>query len=411
MWKAINDVPDEELWRVHERRRHRLIIWTRQRLRQQLEARGVNPDEVRAATDALSPNALTVGFARRFATYKRGTLLLRDAKRLKALLANATRPIQFLIAGKAHPADGGGKDLIRQIVHFAKDSEVGHKIVFIENYDINVARYLVQGCDVWLNTPRRGLEASGTSGMKAALNGVLNCSILDGWWDEASAPELGWAIGRGESYANPDIQDEMESQALYRLLEQQIIPLFYERDLYGMPRGWLARMKKCISVLAPAFNTNRMVQDYAEKLYLPSLRRTRQLSGEKLAGSVALAHQKYRLRDLWGQLKIEAVKAETSKALGVHGKLGIEVVAHLGTLTPAELRVQVYTGALNNDGHIAEGAPTDLTHVEDLGQGKHRFIGTLSAGSSGRYGFATRIVPGGAAFADIVEPGLIRWEK
>jgi starch phosphorylase len=214
IWKAINDVPDEELWRVHERCRQRLIVWTRAKLREQLVARGSDPENIRQSIDALNTNALTIGFARRFATYKRGNLILRDINRLRAMLEDTKRPIQFIIAGKAHPADGGGKDLIRQIVHFARGPEGGHKVLFLENYDIQIARRLVQGCDVWLNTPRRGMEASGTSGMKAAMNGGLNCSILDGWWDEAAGPDIGWSIGRGESYSNPDVQDQIESQSL-----------------------------------------------------------------------------------------------------------------------------------------------------------------------------------------------------
>ncbi|MCX5658692.1 MAG: alpha-glucan family phosphorylase [Planctomycetota bacterium] len=411
VWRWINDVPDEELWRVHERRRQKLIIWTRQRLRTQLEARGADPAQVRAACDALNPNALTVGFARRFATYKRGTLMMRDAKRLTAMLANRERPIQFIIAGKSHPADGGGKDLIRQIVHFARESDAGHRIVFLENYDINVARYLVQGCDVWLNTPRRGMEASGTSGMNAALNGVLNCSIMDGWWDEAYEADAGWAIGRGENYANLDVQDDIESQALHELLEKQIIPLFYARDDMGVPRGWVERMKKCISLLAPQFNTNRMVQEYAERLYLQALHRTRSLMADKLAKSVTLAHDKDRLRGGWGKVVIEDVKADVQKPLGVRDKLQVEVVASLGDIKPEEVRMQVYIGQLNNDGQIRDGTPCDLRHAEKLGGSRHRFTGSVAMVTSGKFGFAVRMIPAHESFNGIAEPGMILWER
>ncbi len=411
VWRWINDVPDEELWRVHERRRQRLIIWTRQKLKGQLEARGADPQQVRSACDALNPNALTIGFARRFATYKRGNLMLRDAQRLKAMLANRDRPIQFLIAGKAHPADGGGKDLIRQIVHFARGTENGHKIVFLENYDIHIARYMVQGCDVWLNTPRRGMEASGTSGMKASLNGVLNCSILDGWWDEASQPDVGWAIGRGENYANLDVQDDLESQALYELLEKQIIPTFYNRDEAGVPRNWVARMKKCISILAPQFNTNRMVQNYAEQLYLPALKRARALAADKLAKSIALAHEKDRLRANWGRMHIDDVSADTGKPRSVNEKLEIQVIANLGEIHPEEVRVQIYVGVMDNDGRIPEGSSIDLAHQDDLHDGRHRFTGSITAPTSGRYGFAVRITPAGEMFEGVTEPGLILWDK
>jgi starch phosphorylase len=245
------------------------------------------------------------------------------------MLNDPKRPLQILIAGKAHPADGGGKDLIRQLVQFARDHGVQHRIIFLENYDIEMARYLVQGCDVWLNNPRRGMEASGTSGMKAAINGVLNCSILDGWWDEAYEHDLGWAIGRREDYANPDEADEIEGHALYDLLEKQIIPMFYERDAAGLPLGWLARMKQCISMLAPVFNTNRMVQEYFGKLYAPALHRGRRLVADNLSGSIALAHQKDRLRSAWPHLDIEQVNVTDGKPLGIRQSLALDVIAQL----------------------------------------------------------------------------------
>ncbi|MEX0777724.1 MAG: alpha-glucan family phosphorylase [Phycisphaeraceae bacterium] len=411
VWSAINEVPDEELWRIHERRRGRLVIWTRRRLRKQLEKRGANVEQIEAAAETLDPDCLTIGFARRFATYKRANLLLRDPKRLLAMLANSQMPIQFVVAGKAHPADGGGKDLIRQIVHFAQQAGVNHRIVFVENYDIHVARYMVQGCDVWLNTPRRGMEASGTSGMKAAINGVLNLSILDGWWDEAAQSEIGWSIGRGETYANLDAQDDIESQALYDLLEKQIIPLFYNRDEHGVPRQWIGRMKKCIATLAPAFNTNRMVQDYAEQLYLPALRRLQMLTKDNLAGGVALAHQKDRLRNAWGGLRVEEVRANTSRSLGVRDPVKVSLVAHLGDLKPQELRVQLYVGKVDNDGRIMEGKALEMTHEAALKDGKHRYTATIDTHASGKHGFAVRIVPGGEAMTGIYEPGMIFWDN
>ncbi len=410
VWRNIHEVPDEELWRVHERRRQKLIIWARRKIKEQFEARGVNPNQIRMACEELSPDALTIGFARRFATYKRGTLLLRDPQRLLKMLADKDRPVQFLIAGKSHPADGGGKDLIRQIVQFAQNSPHGHKILFLENYDIHVARYLVQGCDIWLNNPRRGMEASGTSGMKAAINGVLNCSIRDGWWDEVHDNEVGWSIGRGEEYPNPDAADDIESRALYDLLEKQIIPLFYDRDDHGLPRGWVARMKKCIAVLAPEFNTNRMVQDYAEKYYVPALRRGRVLAEDNLSRSVELAHKKDRLRHAWGSLRIEDVQADTARPIGIREDMAVSAVIGLDGLSPEDVRVQIYTGEIDNDGRIVSGVAYDMTHDQDLGSGKHRFSGMISSATSGRHGFAVRIIPGGPMFESVVEPGLILWE-
>ncbi|MEM9882440.1 MAG: alpha-glucan family phosphorylase [Planctomycetota bacterium] len=410
VWEEVNQIPDEALWRMHEERRRALIVWARQTLRKQLSRRGVAPDRILECVEGLSDDALTVGFARRFATYKRGNLILRDPERLKAILHHAERPVQFLIAGKAHPADGGGKDLIRQLVRFGLESEAGHKVVFIENYDMAVARYLVQGCDVWLNTPKRGMEASGTSGMKAAMNGVLNCSILDGWWDEAYTPEVGWAIGRREQYTDQDHGDELESRALYDLLENQIVPLFHQRDEHGVPRAWLAKMKASIGKLGPFFNTNRMVQQYAERFYFPAARRAVALAADGLAPAVKLAKQKGRLRYCWDQLKVLEVDADTDRPLGVAEARTLKVTVDFGGLEPEELRVQAYAGPMDNDNHITAGHATDLTHAESLGSGKHRFTGSLSADASGRHGFAVRIVPGGTLFDPLSEPGLIHWE-
>ncbi|MBC8100126.1 MAG: alpha-glucan family phosphorylase, partial [Armatimonadetes bacterium] len=267
LWQGADGIPDGELWRTHERRRERLVAFARKRLREQLTRRGVSQTEVEAADEALNPDTLTIGFARRFATYKRATLLFRDTARLVKLLNDSERPVQIIFAGKAHPHDEEGKAFIREIVHMARTPDLRHSIVFLENYDMQVARYLVQGVDVWLNTPRRPKEASGTSGMKVIYNGGLNCSILDGWWDEAYSPQVGWAIGNGEEYRDNqgEQQDQIESQALYNVLEQDIIPLFYDRGRDSLPRGWISKVKAGLKTLAPFFNTRRMVQEYAEQ--------------------------------------------------------------------------------------------------------------------------------------------------
>ena len=386
VWKLIEEVPDEELWDVHETRRQRLILWARKKLRLQMKQRGANEEHIREVCDGLSAKNLTIGFARRFATYKRGNLIMRDAERLLKLLRDAKRPVQILIAGKSHPADGGGKDLIRQLVQFARESNVGHRIVFLENYDMHVARYLVQGCDIWLNNPRRGMEASGTSGMKAALNGVLNCSILDGWWDEAYESDLGWAIGRGEEYANPEVADDIESRSLYDLLENDIIPCFYDRDDHGVPRNWIKKMKRCISQLAPMFNTNRQVMEYTEKLYLPSLYRTRSLESNSMKEAIDYTHQVYHLRDNWNKMSIEKVDASTEMPIGVREALDVNAVVNLGDITPDEVRVQIYSGQVGNDGELLTGDAVDMMSSEDLGNGKYCFTGSINATSSGRYG-------------------------
>lgn len=411
VWNNVSELPDEDLWRIHQDARQKLIVWAKRRLRTQMERQGKSPEMIRNHCEALSDDALTVGFARRFATYKRGTLLLRDLGRLERLLGNDQRPIQFLIAGKAHPADGGGKALIRELVQFSNESKLGHRIVFLEDYDIGVARYLVQGCDIWLNNPRRGMEASGTSGMKAAMNGVLNCSILDGWWDEAYLPNLGWAIGRREEYANPEQGDDIESRALYDLLENQIIPLFYQRDDQGVPREWIARMKQCIKVLTPAFNTNRMVQDYTRQFYLPAARRAAHMAGDGLKRSIDLAKIKHHLHQHWADIKITDVKAELDKPLELQESLNVEAEISLGKVKPGEVCAQIFAGTLDNDGDMVDGSTINMTHVKELGGGRHLFKGSITPKTSGRYGFAVRVIPGAEDLNGFWEPGLICWDE
>ncbi len=255
------------------------------RLKQQLKNRGALPAEIARAEEVLDADALTIGFARRFATYKRGTLVFRNLERLAALLNNKDRPVQFIFSGKAHPKDHGGKELIAEILQLARRPEFRRRIVFLEDYDINVARYMVQGVDVWLNNPRRPLEASGTSGMKVCCNGGLNLSILDGWWCEGYDGDNGWAIGAGEEYTDLTYQDDVESRAIYDLLEQEIVPLFYNRTSDGLPRGWLKRMKRSMMTLCPVFNTGRMVAEYLTTCYFPSAQRFVRLDGGQLAES------------------------------------------------------------------------------------------------------------------------------
>ncbi|HET6252319.1 MAG TPA: alpha-glucan family phosphorylase [Tepidisphaeraceae bacterium] len=409
VWDGVSQIPDEELWRAHERSRSRLVSWTRATLKEQLIRRGASYDEVNAADTVLDPEALTIGFARRFATYKRGTLLLRDMERLKRILNDTNHPIQFLFAGKSHPADSEGKDLIKQIIHFARDAGIRRKVVFLENYDMNVARYLVQGVDVWLNTPRRPYEASGTSGMKAAANGVLNCSILDGWWVEGYAADLGWAIGRGESYTDLGYQDHVEGQALYDILEKQIIPLFYQRGMDNTPHEWIARMKNCMRKLAPVFNTNRMVRDYAEKFYIPAYTRGKLLAANNMARAVALAHSKDSLRHRWGSIHIAGVHASGNGHFKVGQTMQVEALVDLPSVDPKELTVQLYAGPVNARGEIEQPEALVMEYSKAMAPGRHLFIGKFDCRTSGRQGYAIRILPGAADLATPFEPGLIVW--
>ena len=409
-WAKVATLPDDALWQAHEAGRDQLVNYIRSALPAQLARRGAEADHVAAAHAALDPKALTIGFARRFATYKRGALLLRDPARLAKLLADADRPVQFVFAGKAHPADNGGKDLIQAIVRFGQDHPAAAgKLVFLENYDMAVARRFVQGVDVWLNTPRRGMEASGTSGMKAAVNGVPNCSILDGWWVEGYTPEVGWAIGNGEEYADPDEQDRVESVALYELLERQIAPEFYRRDGAGLPRQWVARMKASIGTLAPAFNTGRMVREYAKRFYLPAVARGTRLAGNGLAGSVALARRKAALRDAWTAVRVVDVRGGGGGQYTVGQSVDVEAVVDLGTVDPADVAVELYAGEATAAGGLVDATPTPMRHVRQVSAGRHAYAGQVACGSSGRRGYAVRVVPALAELATPFEPGLIVW--
>jgi starch phosphorylase len=271
--ETVEAIPDEEVWAAHRAQKQRLFDRLRQSALRQLARHGRSPEELRLLDHLLDPEALSIGFARRFATYKRADLILRDVERLKKMVADAERPVQFLFAGKAHPADRPGQELIRRIWHASLQDELHGRVLFLENYDMHVARYLVQGVDVWLNTPRRPLEASGTSGMKSAMNGGLNCSILDGWWCEGYDGSHGWAIGDDEESSDHEHQDYLDAESLYHVLGEQVVPCFYQRDERGLPAEWIRRMKLAIGSLTPRFTAARMVRDYIETYYMPAARR------------------------------------------------------------------------------------------------------------------------------------------
>ncbi len=409
IWERVNEIPNEELWRTHERRRERLVAVVRRRLREQLNRRGVSPSEIERASEVLDPKALTIGFARRFATYKRATLILRDPERLARILNDKDCPIQIIFAGKAHPQDNPGKKLIQQIVHFARREEFRRQIVFIEDYDVSIARYLVQGVDIWLNTPLRPREASGTSGMKAAANGVLNMSTLDGWWDEAYQPDSGWAIGRGELYEDLNYQNDIESRAIYGILEKEIVPLFYDRNSDGLPHKWITRVKATMRAICPVFNTNRMVREYTERFYLPAAQRHQHLTENEMARAKALAQWKSHLREYWPNIRVDNVEAEAPARLKVGAELQVRAQVYLGVLEPKDVAVQLYYGLLDTRGEILKGEAIPMKWVESNGDGSHVFVGPISCRTSGRYGYALRVLPHHEDLGNPYEPGLILW--
>jgi starch phosphorylase len=409
VWARAEQIPGEELWRTHERRRERLVAFARRRLTGQLHARGAGRAEIAQVEEVLDPEALTIGFARRFAPYKRATLLLRDPARLGRILNAPGRPVQILFAGKAHPKEEAGKEFIRAIVQLARQPEMRKRVVFLEDYDQVIARYLVQGVDVWLNTPRRPLEASGTSGMKAAFNGALNLSVLDGWWDEAYTEEVGWAIGKGEDYRDLEYQDRVEAAALYDLLENEVVPLFYDRGSNGLPRGWIEMMKGVMGALCPVFNTNRMVHQYVTEAYCPALKRRAHLEEDNFQRVRALAAWKQRVRAGWGGVRVLSVDV----ALPPDTRVGreIEVAARIdpGTLTPEDLTVQVYMGRVREGREL--DAPTAIPMSVEAGPAGPglRYAIRVMCRASGTQGLTVRVLPRHGELGYMHETGLITW--
>ncbi len=411
VWERATRIAAEELWRTHERRRERLVAFARQRLQQQLEQRGASQSEIKAADEALDPEALTIGFARRFATYKRAALILRDPERLARLLNNPERPVQIIFAGKAHPNDTPGKELIQKIIGAARQNEFRSRIVFLEDYDMTSARYIVQGVDVWLNTPRRPREASGTSGMKAAANGVLNLSILDGWWDEAYTPEVGWAIGRRESYDNPDYQDQVEAETLYDLLEHDVVPMFYERGRDGLPRKWIARMKDSIGALSHFFNTNRMVAEYTDRFYIPAAKRFEALLNDDLTRAKALAAWKGRIAHNWSNIHIASVNGSLPSEIKVGDTFVAQAEVQLGALTPEDVTVELYLGLVNPSAEITRGRATPMHVVKQVRDGAYLFEADAQCAMSGLHGYTVRVLPSHPDLVTPFLPGFIKWAE
>ena len=394
IWERVQKIPDAELWRTHERRKERLIDFCRERLKAQITNRGFTKSEIEHADQILSPEALTIGFARRFATYKRGTLLFRDLERLKNIITNSERPVQIIFAGKAHPHDNGGKELIRNIAEICRREDLRDHIVFLEDYDINVARYMVQGVDVWLNNPRRPLEASGTSGMKVPPNGGLNFSVLDGWWDEAYDGQNGWPIGNREEYTDLEYQDEVESKALYNVLENEIIPLFYDRGRDNIPRQWVAAMKWSMQTVCPVFSTNRMVADYFNKFYNNASKRYINMTENEFAKAKALKSWKQDIFSKWSKVSFENTISEMpSRSLKVGSKFEVKTIVNLGDISPDSVKVEIYNGKLSMKEEIIDPIVVEMKHSADLGNGRHSFTGVLECTNSGQSGYAIRMYP------------------
>jgi starch phosphorylase len=410
VWDRINEIPDEELWRTHERRKERFVAYVRRRLTDQLQRRGASESDLSLARCALNSEYLTIGFARRFAAYKRANLILRDPDRLMAILCNEKCPVQIVFAGKAHPQDSQGKELIRQIIHFAHDERIRRRVVFLENYDLSIARYLVQGVDVWLNTPRRPMEASGTSGMKILANGGLNLSVLDGWWCEGYSPETGWAIGNGEEYEDHDYQDRVESQALFNLLEQDVVPLYYNRDSDGLPKAWVTKMKSSMKKLCPQFNSNRMVAEYTDRFYVPAAARYARLTENSASRAKNLVVWRSGVWPQWKDVKVVKVETVQSDGIFVGASVKVKAIVKLGTLLPENVHVEMFQGNLDSDRRIQSGHSLPMQHVDSMGEGLHAYEGEIPCQQSGLRGFSVRVVPFHEDAILPYELPLISWE-
>jgi starch phosphorylase len=409
IWERMDRISDEELWRTHERRRERLVAFVRDRIREQYTRTGAVERRIRQAEDALSPYALTLCFARRFATYKRGNLLLRDPERLLRLVKDNERPVQLIFAGKAHPHDMPGKELIRELIHFAEKYDVTSRIVFVENYDMTVGKYLTSGGDVWLNTPRRPMEASGTSGMKAAMNGVLNCSIMDGWWDEAYNPEVGWAIGHGEQYQDEKLQDDIESKALYDLLERDIVPLFYQRGRDGLPRDWIKRMKTCMREIGQSMSSHRMLMDYSNYFYFPALKNYRRIIKDDYAESKSLAAYFAKLRQSWDNLHIARLESNAKPVMQRGDSLTVTAYIELGQMKPEEVQVELYHGSVSNQSSdITNACRTEMKWVSSE-DGLNLYQVRIECANTGFQGHTVRILPKHEALIHPYRMGFIKW--
>ena len=415
VWSRVQSIPAEELWRTHERRRERLVSYARRRVRDQRVHRAAPQAEIDAADEILNPDALTIGFARRFATYKRATLILRDMDRLTRILTDPARPVQLIFAGKAHPADNNGKELIQKITEVSRDPVLGRHVVFLEDYDMGVARALLQGVDVWLNTPLRPLEASGTSGMKASANANLNLSVPDGWWDEVwndphNSRLMGWAIGKGEAYADRNYQDQVEAEALYDLLERDVVPAFYDhRGADRIPRKWVERMKACVNSLCHFVNTHRMVRDYVEGYYVPAHTQFRKLERDNAIRARELSAALERIRREWHDVWVARIENGLVNSIPVASSMMVRAEVHLGRLTPQDVTVELYAGRVDKNGDLVEGQAIAMRPAGPPSDGMVSYVVETSTSQSGLHGLTVRVRPSHPDLPVSFLPGLLCW--
>jgi glycogen phosphorylase len=407
LWNAIMDIPDEELWNIHMQRKEVLISYARRKLKSHHLRLGEGSRQMAEFEQMLSPDALIIGFARRFATYKRATLIFCDLERLRRLLNNPDRPVQIIFAGKAHPADGPGKSLIEQVYRFSRSDAFRGKVIFLENYDMDMARYLVSGTDLWLNNPIRPHEASGTSGQKAALNGQPNCSILDGWWAEGFNGQNGWAIGEEREYHDPNVQDEADSLSLYSIIEEKIVPTYYDRDDDGIPHAWIAFMKEAIRTCAPTFSMRRMVKEYTNRFYVPQIQHSLEIEQNNYTAARTLAFWKNKVKRAWPELRLY-VEGRREGQLSLGQGIDVRAWVRSDTLQPEDLSVELVYGEATNENIVIQHT-LPMAYAKKESDSSYLYQLHLTPPTSGSIAYGVRVLPNHPALAGKHEMGLIRW--
>ena len=409
LWSQVEQIDEAELWSVRKAIKARSIRFLRRRVVRQLTRQGASPTAIRRTSGLFDPEALTIGFARRFTSYKRATLIFTDMQRLDRILNDSDRPVQLVFAGKAHPADLPGQDLISRIHNLSRDPAYAGKILFVEDYDMAVGRALTRGVDVWLNNPRRPLEASGTSGQKAAMNGVLNLSILDGWWPEGYDGENGWAIGSGRAYGDEERTDAADADALYHLLEREVVPLYYDRNPDGIPEAWMVRAKRAIATIVPRFNAQRMVQDYVRAYYVPASDRGSRMAGSNFKAAVRLARWRRVIDEVWTGIYLSADRVEGA-TVQLGDAIVVEAELHPSGLGDIEVRVEVVY-SLESDELKRRLYTVPLKETDPLTDGRRTFKASFSPKLSGRIVYGVRAYP---VHPDLVNPFdalAIRWAR
>lgn len=410
-FKDVDNIPDGELWAAHLELKNKLILFVRDRLKAQKLANGESMEAIRQVDNFLNPDALTIGFARRFATYKRANLIFRNLARIQKIINDPNRPLQVIFAGKAHPADGPAHEVIKNINDIARQEGFYGKVILLENYNMTVARNLVQGVDVWMNNPRRPLEASGTSGQKVCINGIINFSILDGWWCEGYNGQNGWVIGDETEFDNENSQDNIDSESIYDTLEEKIIPLFYKVDEKGIPTDWVRIMKNSIKSLAWNYSTDRMVQEYTERMYVPAMGGSAKLSNDNYSVARSMSAYEEHMKRNWPQVQLFAEKsANDLKDYKSNSgqEINLSVTVQLGGIDPSNVMVEVYYGILEN-GKIANALSQELNCAEKTGDNLYRYSLNLKIEDGGEYAYTFRVTPRHPDLINRFDMGLVRW--